>query len=668
MELRSTVNRRRQILRTVPLAFAIAVSCLPPDLFAQTAIQWGPPEAVDGNVLEVSTASSPASVYLGGTWHVFYAREGLIIHRARDAAGWSAPEPVSTSPGAARNPHAQRLNTSILVAWEDGHTGHPEIWSRVWTSGAWSAETCVTGDDVPSTAPALANYSNRVMLVWEEGIDPTQIFSRSFLTTWSAPYQLSHSSGSASEPTICSWGSEDEVCVAWTDTRSGTPQIYYRTGIDSWWTSETRIANLPGAARHPSICNELSGIDVTFDEPVLAFEQTPPNGVAEIWAACGWGLDYLVQVSPDDGVPSVGPCATSFAWWEMECSLGFPATITKAFLAWTDLAADRTHRVLEAMYCPSANDPREAIASPGLGDVRVITEDASPSAPLLALWLEEVGGGPTLMSRVGSTPSCSYYRVVDAPPILLIPGGVPADSMRLVEQCSGSPLSGLAVNLFFPPALDAALTWAPLQPHPRVPAQSDDQGRVAFTLRGGGCSRQDLVYIFCSDGNEFEVWPGAKSPDIDGDCAVRSDDVATIASRLGTHDFCADLDDSGLVDSTDVAFARSLVGSRCTDPADVLAPEDLGAAIGVDPNPCREQAIVWLRGAAAVGTVGIFDVSGRLVRALGAPATAARGASQPRRLVWDLRDDHGRAVPSGMYWVTASGAEAPMRRSLLVVR
>ncbi|MCD4690713.1 T9SS type A sorting domain-containing protein [bacterium] len=48
-------------------------------------------------------------------------------------------------------------------------------------------------------------------------------------------------------------------------------------------------------------------------------------------------------------------------------------------------------------------------------------------------------------------------------------------------------------------------------------------------------------------------------------------------------------------------------------------------------------------------TIGIYDVTGRLVSAL-----RADGSPGPHEALWDGRDDSGRAVASGVYFVRAS--------------
>ena len=77
-------------------------------------------------------------------------------------------------------------------------------------------------------------------------------------------------------------------------------------------------------------------------------------------------------------------------------------------------------------------------------------------------------------------------------------------------------------------------------------------------------------------------------------------------------------------------------------------PEPLAAALGPNvPNPFNPSTeISFTLPRRARVRLGVFDLAGRLVKRL--------VANQPReagehRVTWDGRDDHGRAVASGVY-------------------
>jgi hypothetical protein len=86
---------------------------------------------------------------------------------------------------------------------------------------------------------------------------------------------------------------------------------------------------------------------------------------------------------------------------------------------------------------------------------------------------------------------------------------------------------------------------------------------------------------------------------------------------------------------------------------------------GASPNPVTDATLLsFSLAVAAPVRVGIYDVSGRLVRAL-ARGDLARG---PHQCVWDRRDDAGRLVASGAYYWTVQGGGIRAMRQVVVVR
>ena len=61
----------------------------------------------------------------------------------------------------------------------------------------------------------------------------------------------------------------------------------------------------------------------------------------------------------------------------------------------------------------------------------------------------------------------------------------------------------------------------------------------------------------------------------------------------------------------------------------------------------------------------VFDISGRAIRRL-IPMTAEGSASL--KSTWDLRDETGRRVSPGMYWVRARTESEELRRAVHVLQ
>jgi hypothetical protein len=80
------------------------------------------------------------------------------------------------------------------------------------------------------------------------------------------------------------------------------------------------------------------------------------------------------------------------------------------------------------------------------------------------------------------------------------------------------------------------------------------------------------------------------------------------------------------------------------------------------PNPFRSSTSITVSG--GDGRVAVCDVAGRVVRHLG-PEPARRLAYT---VTWDGRDGLGRPLPSGTYFVTASGTEGIVARNLILAK
>lgn len=109
------------------------------------------------------------------------------------------------------------------------------------------------------------------------------------------------------------------------------------------------------------------------------------------------------------------------------------------------------------------------------------------------------------------------------------------------------------------------------------------------------------------------------------------------------------------------------------DVAESPLPQGAGR-LRAAPNPSRGAVTIELRSASAFGKgnleIGIYDVQGRLVRTLRAPA---RKDGIAPTVVWDGRDGAGRLVASGRYWARlrrngASEVETPSATPIAILR
>ncbi|HET7226654.1 MAG TPA: FlgD immunoglobulin-like domain containing protein, partial [Candidatus Eisenbacteria bacterium] len=109
---------------------------------------------------------------------------------------------------------------------------------------------------------------------------------------------------------------------------------------------------------------------------------------------------------------------------------------------------------------------------------------------------------------------------------------------------------------------------------------------------------------------------------------------------------------------TSLAFPTAATSAPAT------APPSL-ALLGAAPNPLRAQsAIRWTQPRAAAVRVTLRDLAGRRVRSL-LDGSSPAGAHAVR---WDARDDAGRAVPDGIYFLELEAEGRLLRTRVAVVR
>lgn len=128
-------------------------------------------------------------------------------------------------------------------------------------------------------------------------------------------------------------------------------------------------------------------------------------------------------------------------------------------------------------------------------------------------------------------------------------------------------------------------------------------------------------------------------------------------SRTDGHGLVLDSDDVGI---DNIQFSQiTTTGVPGPPVADGLRLEASA------PNPCRGIArLQYSLPRASGATLAVFDVRGRRVRLLQQGALDAG----PHAVQWDSRDEGGRAVPSGLYFVKLECARATLSQKLILSR
>ncbi len=155
---------------------------------------------------------------------------------------------------------------------------------------------------------------------------------------------------------------------------------------------------------------------------------------------------------------------------------------------------------------------------------------------------------------------------------------------------------------------------------------------------------------------EWSTFLGGSSDDYGWYLTLDSEGRALVVGEAGSQDFPTT---AGAYDTTyngdvgDVFVARLVVGGN---PAGVAIPAAIHApAISIGPNPVwRGGRVILSLSRASSVRIDVIDPAGRRVRRL-ADGTFAAGASS---IGWDGRDDSGRPLPSGRYFLRLSGGEA----------
>jgi hypothetical protein len=149
----------------------------------------------------------------------------------------------------------------LYVVWQDNRRGNWDIYASVSADGiAWSTGTLVVDSNNNEVNPAIAvdkSSSNRAYVVWQDDRNGNQDIyiaasSNSFLTA--AVSQITSNSSDQIEPAIAV-GPSNAVYVIWTDTRSGSSDIYGAASNYGSWTNVPIVNNASNQTK-PAIAVE----------------------------------------------------------------------------------------------------------------------------------------------------------------------------------------------------------------------------------------------------------------------------------------------------------------------------------------------------------------------------------------------------------------------------
>lgn len=614
------------------------------------AVTFDTPLDVSTGITDLGDPSHPILARHDGAWVLVTVESGDVVVRTSTGGGaWSSPDPI-TSGVAAADPIVASAGAALHVAWQDDRSGHSEAYTRRLVGGVWSAEECLTCDGVASTSASLAgDDSGLAYAVWADAETVAMVRGRLYDGSWQAIQDLSDGTQPASAPSLSAGEAPDPpnplaFTLAWVETLAPTVYALHSGG---YVPSSATLDTDPRTAfvqEKPELAVAGNGVFLSDDGELF-------------WIGVFGGPGGDGTLLETGTSPSAARNHFTHFWPEFAADLQ-----ERYYSAWADDAGGGLNRLhLEALEV-SATALTPLFVSAWSGD---FPDDVA--GEIMLAWVDDVSGTPTLRTQFGTHPSCTRVEFQGAPVLLLAPTGTPSNTVNAVNVCSGEGLPGsLTFPLEMSQSLEDALTWDPGQERPPILLEADPDGQVTFGIKGGGCSQAGTAEVG-GNGIVFPiVWPGAKSPDVDGNCLVDEMDHDYVAAHMGTDDFCADLDGSGLVDAEDVAIVEATLGDQC--PATVSIDQVTTPGRGIVrsiPNPAYQSSriLIEVSGVEDVD-VKIWDASGRLVRSLGrTPIEAGR-----RGLTWDLRDDAGRLVASGAYFVRVTSGDESLTARVRVLR
>lgn len=189
--------------------------------------------------------------------------------------------------------------------WAPAVHASPSGFNPIWPSGA------------ANRALGLADGSVVVALSERRAGRPQIVLrTRPAFGDWGEPVQVSESPGSATDATIAALPGGRDLVMAWSDTRHGSGELYYRSRIGGVWSAERRLTDLPGDSRYPSV-----GVD-RFGRVHLAWLYTegalPRVRYMTFTYYSPFGTSVTVTdptASPDAPVIAVAPDGVSYVCW-----------------------------------------------------------------------------------------------------------------------------------------------------------------------------------------------------------------------------------------------------------------------------------------------------------------------------------------------------------------
>ncbi len=230
------------------------------------------------------------------------------------------------------------------------------------------------------------------------------------------------------------------------------------------------------------------------------------------------------------------------------------------------------------------------------------------------------------------------------------------DEMHFLEAESIGTANLLAVHTTYPVSGNSGVNgiYGPGGTH-FIRFQSLGNRRLTVTFNGQDLYSWRVYVLMRYDGITYEQrmlldWSGDGSIDV---APGYADSVVLIPVEVGW------MGDTAATVQVSFTYSADVVVDNAVVEAGGSVKPSLSAA---GSNPAIDAAYLrWMLPVGTLGTLNIFDLTGRLIRSR---KFAGTGGMQVWR--WDLTDEYGRRIPSGVYYYSSSGF-APGNSGKIVV-
>ncbi len=264
------------------------------------------------------TAHSPgvhAIACSGDTVHVVWYDErngnsDIYYKRSLDSGlSWGDDIRLTDDPNECYVPSIEVSGSVIHVAWSDLRDSDWEIYYKRSTDGgnSWEDDTRIFHNPGNAWHPAIALSGNFVYIVWSEKyLSKTWeiLYARSSDNgiSWEEVFPLTTDPSDSFRPSICASG--PALYVAWSDSRDGNREIYYKSSMDNGlsWVPDKRLTNDGGLSTNPCIGVSDSNVTIVW--------QDDRNGYNEIYyiASANGGTEWGAEIRmTDDSGESLSP-------------------------------------------------------------------------------------------------------------------------------------------------------------------------------------------------------------------------------------------------------------------------------------------------------------------------------------------------------------------------